>query len=287
MLIVIAATVMSMKHVPVSLCFLAFSITAMLGGCATAQRATDAERGSAVQRFVQHSVNDYRRHYDTESLLDLLAPLAAAGTLANTDLDRRIHDRWRDDVRSRFSDEAADVFQQVGDAAQNRWSMPLYSLTMIASGYSGYADEDSAPATWAERSLRANVLGAPQAWAFTYLLGSHRPEAGVSDWDPWNDNDGVSGHSFYGAVPFLTAARMTDSTGWRYGLYALSMLPAYARLNDGNHYTSQAVMGWSIAWLATRTIAEDTGGNDATGDRVSLLPILTPDGGFVLVSIPF
>lgn len=273
----------SMKDFRCPLLFLLLLLASNLGGCASAPRATTAEREPALQRLVRHSLNDHRRHYDLESLLNLLPPLAAAGTLANTNADRWIHDTWREDARSRFSDETADVFQEVGDAAQNRWSMPLYTLTMIAADYSGYADEDSAVATWAERSLRANVLGGPQAWAFTYLLGSHRPDAGVSDWDPWNDNDGVSGHSFYAAVPFLTAARMTESAGWRFSLYALSMLPAYARINDGNHYTSQAVMGWSIAWLATGTIAEEP----ADSGDVAVLPLLTPDGGFILVNFSF
>src|SRR5690606_20584378 len=116
---------------------------------------------------------------------------------------------------------------------------------------------DTPAARWASRSLRANILGGTQAWALTYMLGSHRPRAGTSDWQPWNDNDGVSGHSFYGAVPFLTAAHMSDSAGWKATLITLSTLPAFSRVNDDQHYLSQAVMGWSIAWLSTRTIARD------------------------------
>ena len=253
-------------------------------GCATVPpRDVNGEEDSAFGRFVAHSADDHRRHYDAGSLLDLLAPLAVAGTLANTEGDRWIRDHWQGDVRSHHSDELADVFLQVGDAAQNRWSLPIYSLTMLATDYSGRATQDSMVSSWAERSLRANLLGAPQAWAFTYLLGSHRPEAGESNWNPWSDNDGVSGHSFYGAVPFLTAARMAESRSWRYTLYALSVLPAYARINDNNHYTSQAVMGWSLAWLATGTIAEDP----AHDDSVSFLPLLTPDGCYIAVSFGF
>lgn len=269
---------------PVRHCIAVALLAVLAAGCARAPvYRADHDGDSALTRLVQHSMNDYRRHYDADSLLDLLPPLALAGALANTSADRRIRDAWQDDARSDFSDELADVFLEVGDAAQNRWSAPAYSLTMLAAGYTGRIEDDSTAATWAERALRANVLGAPQAWMFTYMLGSHRPGAGESDWNPWNDNDGVSGHSFYGAVPFLTAARMADTPGWRCTWYALSVLPAYSRINHDNHYTSQAVMGWSIAWLATATIAEDP----ARDDGVSFMPVLTPDGGYVLVSWSF
>lgn len=256
-----------------------------LGGCATAppDEAPLSEQETAFGRLVKHSVDDYRRHYGGDSMRNLLPPLALAGMLANSNADRWIRNTWQDDVRGDFSNNVGRVFLHAGDFAQNRWSLPIYSATMLAAGYTGHDERDGSVATWAERSLRANVLGGPQAWAFTYLLGSHRPDVGTSDWQPWNDNDGVSGHAFYGAVPFLTAARMTESPGWRYSLYAVSMLPAWARVNKDKHYTSQVVMGWSIAWLTTRTIAQTP---DEDGD-ITLLPLLTPDGGYVVLTWRF
>ncbi|MBW3567462.1 MAG: phosphatase PAP2 family protein [Proteobacteria bacterium] len=261
-------------------------VGALLVGCASSKHreAGHDPASGAFKRFVQQSVDDHRRHYCKDVLVDLLPPLLVAGTLANTSADRWIRDTWQEDIRSDESDNLARVFLHAGDAAQNKVSVPLYALGMIAGNYSGIEADDSPLATWGSRSLRANILGGPQAFALTYALGSHRPGVGPSDWNPMDDNDGVSGHSFYGAVPFLTAARMSEHAGWRYTFYALSALPAYARVNDNQHYTSQAVMGWSLAWLATRTVANGARGNDIP---LTVTPMLLPDGGYLLFSLPF
>lgn len=244
---------------------------------------TDRAGSSPFARFVAHGTADYRRHYDADSLHDLLPPLLVAGGLANSNADRWIRDTWQNDARNKTSDELGRIFIHAGDVAQNRWSVPAYTLGMLSGGYRGDPQLDSPLATWSERSLRANLLGGPQAWALTYLLGSHRPDAGTSGWNPWNDNNGVSGHSYYGAVPFLTAARMSESAAWRYTLVAASTLPAWARVNANKHYTSQAVMGWWLAWLATGTVAEEPG--DASS--FAFVPVLTEDGGYVLISVAF
>lgn len=261
------------------------SVFCLLPGCATQSRP-DVERqndAGAFSRLVKHSVNDYKRHYGADNLLDLLTPLAVAGTLANTNADTYIRDTWQDDIRSEFTDDVGRIFLEAGDLGQNKISLPVYALTMLATDYTGDPETDSPIATWAARSLRANVLGGPQAWTLTYVLGSHRPGVGESDWNPWNDNDGVSGHAFYGAVPFLTAARMAESPGWRYSLYAISALPSISRINNNQHYASQVVLGWSVAWLATRTIAEVP-----TAERAfTIMPLLTPDGGSLVLIYRF
>jgi len=269
----------------------------ILAGCASSRQHGAVVDGETTpfKRFVQDVVDDHRRHYKPEVLVDLLPPLLVAGTLANTNADRWIADSWQDDTRSDASDNVARVFLHAGDAAQNRISAPLYTLTMLAAGYEGHEDRDAPVATWAARSLRANILGGPQAFVLTYALGSHRPDVGDSRWNPMNDNDGVSGHSFYGAVPFLTAARMSEQAGWpvgwKYSFYTLSMLPAWARINGNRHYTSQAVMGWSVAWLATRTIADRKtdrkADQNATAGKPSITPLLLPEGGYLLFSWQF
>ncbi len=213
----------------------------------------------------------------------MIPPLVVSGALATSNADRWVSETWKDDVRSGISNDISRVFREFGDAAQPRLSIPAYVLVMAGTDYSGYPERDNAMATWAERSLRANILGGPQQLAFCYLLGSSRPEDGPSTWNPWKDDNGASGHSFYGAVPILTAARMTENRAWRYGLYALSVLPAWSRINDDRHYLSQAVLGWSLAWLATGTVAES--GSDE--DTLSVTPLLTPDGGYVMVNWNF
>jgi hypothetical protein len=88
------------------------------------------------------------------------------------------------------------------------------------------------------------------------LTGGSRPgeEDHGSQWRPFSDDNGVSGHSFVGAVPFLSAAYMTDNRFLRGTLIAASTLPAVSRLNDDAHYASQAIIGWSLAFFAANAV---------------------------------
>jgi hypothetical protein len=61
------------------------------------------------------------------------------------------------------------------------------------------------------------VVGAPPLYVMQQVTGSSRPGEGSagSHWHFLNDNNGVSGHAFIGAVPFLAASgiRMTLADG--------------------------------------------------------------------------
>jgi hypothetical protein len=112
--------------------------------------------------------------------------------------------------------------------------------------------------------------------ALQYLTGGSRPgeSPNQSKWDPGADNNGVSGHSFMGAIPFLSAAKMADNTWLKAGLYAGSALPALSRINDDDHYPSQAFLGWWIAYLAASAV--DHSQDSVNDNRVHILP--RPDG---------
>jgi membrane-associated phospholipid phosphatase len=81
-------------------------------------------------------------------------------------------------------------------------------------------------------------------------IGASRPDEDDSRWRPFEDTNGVSGHSFMGAVPFITAAEMAENPYIRYSLYLGSMLCGWSRINDDRHYLSQAALGWWIAYLS-------------------------------------
>ena len=92
--------------------------------------------------------------------------------------------------------------------------------------------------------------------AMQRLSGASRP--GETDhgshWKPFDDDNGVSGHAFVGAVPFLTIARMSKNSIIKYLFYGLSGLTAWSRVNDNKHYVSQAVLGWYMGWEATDAV---------------------------------
>ena len=114
-------------------------------------------------------------------------------------------------------------------------------------------------------------------------LGASRPKEDDSSWRPFNDNNGVSGHSFMGAVPFIAAARIARKPYLRYFFYLGSMLTGWSRINDNSHYLSQAALGWWMAYLATAC------GDKAEGEKgkVVIAPTPVADGVGFTVALRF
>jgi PAP2 superfamily len=117
------------------------------------------------------------------------------------------------------------------------------------------------------------VVGVPPMLAMYAVVGSSRPDRDDSRWHPFQDLHGVSGHTFMGAVPFLTAAMMTDDPWLQAPLVAGSFLTGWARINNDRHYFSQAVLGWWMAYWACRSV------DQTQGERKSCLisPSISPD----------
>jgi len=95
-----------------------------------------------------------------------------------------------------------------------------------------------------------------------------------SRWNPLNDVNGVSGHAFIGAVPFLTIARMHEENSLiKYFFHTMSGLTAWARINDNNHFASQAALVWYMALEATDTIWD----RDKEERKVTIIPSISHD----------
>jgi len=62
------------------------------------------------------------------------------------------------------------------------------------------------------------------------MTGASRPSEGDSKWRPLKDSNGLSGHAFIGAVPFITAAKMNDNPYIKTILYGFSVLPGLTRI---------------------------------------------------------
>ena len=194
----------------------------------------------------------------------------AAAPLANTHADQAIRDWYQQNVRSRATDQVARIVKYAGEP----WvTVPAYLAAELAERVADNAAIDAAVGEWGSRGLRATALGVPPLLVLQVTLGASRPTKGDSHWRLFHDPHGVSGHSFVGAVPFLTAAMMADDSLWRYPLLAASFLPGLSRINDDRHYPSQVTLGWWMAYLATASVRET-----ATGQRwFRLLPV-SPTG---------
>ena len=125
--------------------------------------------------------------------------------------------------------------------------------------------------TWSYRTSRSLLVGAPPLLTIQWLTGASRPgeSSAGSDWKPFNDNNGASGHTFVGAVPFLVAAKMARRPLVKTAFFAGSGLAAYGRLCDDGHYLSQVLLGWSIAYLAV----EATTCTDLEPTKYRLVPL--------------
>ncbi len=196
---------------------------------------------------------DFTVYLRPKNLLYLGDAFVVGGILANTRIDRSIRNTWQNSIRSNATNNFFAVPEAIGGFSY--W----YHLVYPGAVALGYYTRDSVAGNtiyfWGYRSLRTALLGGIQQAIFTQALGSGRPLNNVdSKWQPYRYKTGVSGHAFYGSIPFLTAAMMSDIPLIRYGLFVLSTLPGIARINSDHHYTSQVVMGWSIAFLSARAV---------------------------------
>ena len=198
---------------------------------------------------------DYRRYYSGSAVTQMLVAFGVAGVFANTSIDGNFLKNYSENHNG-DADRLFDNSNDFGDYSQLNYSVPLYlgamwlgqSLLRNSGGKAGIVE------TWGNRSLRTLLLGAPQQLVLSYATGANRPEEGGSGWNPFHDNNGVSGHAFFGAVPLITAAQMTTNKFAKYSLYAASVLPGLARINNEKHYLSQALLGWSLAYFSSNAV---------------------------------
>jgi hypothetical protein len=219
---------------------------------------------SQCQADVEHELQamcmDFQHMYTGRRLACLGVVVAVAAPLANTHADQGIRDWYqRQAVGNRpyylREDGFNDFFDHAGDW---QYTLPIY-LGAWALG---------------ERTLRAMLVGAPASVVLQYGLGGGRPGEG-SHWRPFQDCNTVAGHGFVGAVPFLTAASMTRCRPLRWALFAASFGTTWTRIDRDAHYFSQAMLGWTIAYLATQSVNM----TELEMRRVQITPIEMPQGG--------
>ncbi len=201
-----------------------------------------------LDRWISDQGNFYSRH----NLPEFVLVLGAHGLLAHTTMDQEFADWYQQDVRNEFSDDLSSVFKEFGE----QWQVvPIY---VGASCLGRVCNMDPRVAMWGDRSFRSMLVGVPPLLLLQRALGSSRPNDSIpsSNWHWWADENGASGHTLVGAVPFLVAAQLTDRRLPKASLYFASTLTGWSRINDNDHYLSQVIMGWWLAHTATRAVAE-------------------------------
>jgi hypothetical protein len=227
------------------------------------------------ERFRQEMGNvwsDTKNYYTWPTLRSLALGIGGASLLANTSMDDHFRNWYQDRVRSTSLDETADIVRNFGDGK-------IMIPACIAIGLTGALFDDtrcgSGMAEFGARMGRAYGVGTPTLLLLQYGLGATRPGRAedASYWRPFSAQYGASGHAFMGAVPFISAAQMTENPYLKGCLYFCSVLPAWSRVNDDMHYLSQAWLGWWIAYLACDAV----NATQHKDDCLLIFPIATPD----------
>jgi len=194
--------------------------------------------------------SDQFHFYSRQNVRPALRTLGSAAILANTTMDQEFADWYQDDVRSKSLDEIADVAKIFGE----QW--PMVGAYLGASMGGRLVGDDTRLALWGDRSLRSMFVGVPPLLLLQKALGSSRPNdrPPSSNWGFWADSNGASGHAFVGAVPFLVAAEIAEDRRAKTAWIALSTLTGWSRINDNDHYLSQVIVGWWLAYAATQSV---------------------------------
>jgi len=214
--------------------------------------------------------------YTWDTALNFGVTLAVTAPIANTAADQNVRDWYQEKVRSRESDRFSSICKTFGEGGQ---VIPAYLLVGLTYRYikvdCGWEQKHfDIAGEWSSRCGRAIFAGFPTLLIGQAVLGAARPdEAGPrsSYWRPLGDSHGISGHAFLGAIPFITAAQMTDRVWLKTLFYAGSTLTAWSRINDDAHFLSQAILGWHLAYLSCRAISKSE--NPRFGQRWTVFPV--------------
>ena len=216
-------------------------------------------------------VEDYRNFYSCDSLVCLTAAFGAGALMANTGFDTTMQTAWMDGV------EPTDVgtfFLNCKDIGEGRYALPVFGAAAITGIILEGNPSGDIVGEWGSRSLRMFVVGAPPIYVLQLATGASRPVDGNgSQWHMFNDNNGVSGHAFIGAIPFLAAAEMVENPWAKGGLYVCSTFVGFSRMTDNAHYPSQVFLGWYLAFASSVAVSRTEMHFDSMVVRIVPLPI--------------
>jgi len=224
--------------------------------------------------------DDYKEFYSLHRLERMGIAFAAGGIIANTHTDAMFQKWYQTDIRGTTTDDIASINKNFGEA---RYLLPVAVATALIDNMMEGTQYNNTVGRWGKRTLRAYLLGAPLLWATQNLTGASRPAAMTgSDWHPFKDSHGVSGHAFVGAVPFMVMAGMADDNVWlKSFFYAASTAAGISRINDNAHYLSQVALGWYLAWESTDTVLD----RENQEKSYAVQPMMLNDGYGINVSM--
>ena len=226
--------------------------------------------GSGEQ--IHRLFSDYKNFYLSENLIYVGVAIAVAAPIANTHADQGIRDWYqRGAGNSQGANDTATFFKAFGEW---QYALPVYFGLSLTEHIFPDSPVIGTVAQFGNRSLRALAVGAPTVGVLQVGLGSGRPYTHDSHWAFLDHKNGASGHAFVGAVPFLTAASMTESRLLKAVLIAGSLGPAWSRIQTDDHYFSQVLLGWTIAYLSVESVNL----TECRARNMRIVPVELPQG---------
>jgi membrane-associated phospholipid phosphatase len=173
-------------------------------------------------------------------------------------------------------------FSGCKDIGEGRYVLPIFGVAAATGAVFEGNPLGDVVGEWGARSLRMFVVGGPPVYVLQLATGAGRPSEGRgSAWQFWQDNNGVSGHTFVGAIPFLAAADMVESPLLKGTLYVCSTFVGFSRMTDNAHYPSQIFLGWYLAWASSRAVSMTE--THFAGMEIRVVPLPMADLGGVAV----
>ena len=227
-----------------------------------------------IKQAPQMLWQDTKTFYGKKSLLKLGLGLGVGAIMANTNIDENIANWYQDDVRSHTTNTIAKNFKPFG-------TLKTVAISYAALGSIAFVTQTTPLGkhigSFMGKNIQALIISAPTVLLLQRLTGGDRPSHGSSHWQPFDYDHGVSGHAYLGAIPFLTAAKNSDHWLPKALFYGASTLTGLSRINDNQHYASQVLLGWWIAYLATDAVA-----HPYKKHNIAITPIALDHGGMAV-----
>ena len=235
--------------------------------------------GRPFMTELQKYKESLKSFYQWDTALNFSVSLGLGAALANTSCDGNFGNWYQDNARSSGTDDWGRIFKTFGEG---NYMIPAYFVTSFAYRYlDEYWELDAGCGKnfgeWASRSSRAILVGFPPLLLGQSMIGASRPgeRSCGSQWRLFDDDNGISGHAFIGAIPFITAAQMTDRIWLKSLFYFGSTLTCWSRINGNEHYLSQVLISWYLAYLSCRAVARAE--NPNLGRGITVFPLITTD----------
>ena len=196
--------------------------------------------------------DDFSNYFSKKNISFLLSGFVIGGIVANTTLDQRIQDFYQREIRTTTTDSNLRFWKQMGqdEVLIAYGSLGIFSLLTTKTAAGDFSIE------LLMRCKRAFIIGTIPLHITRTLTGGSRPSntTRYSTWEPFTLPHGVSGHTYTGAILFITWAKLVDNLFFKSLLYGASILTGISRINDECHYPSQVFLGWLMGYSACQAV---------------------------------